>query len=419
MPQQLTIGLFGFGVVGKGLYDVLHSTSTLQSWIKRICIKHADKPRPISVDHFTINPDDLLLDPEINVIVELIDDADAAFQIVTTAMKQGKAVVSANKKMIAQHFETLYALQQEYNTPFLYEASSCGSIPIIRNLEEYYDNDLLRSFRGIVNGSTNFILTRMLQDNLEYNQALLEAQQLGFAESNPALDTQGFDALYKLTILLAHAFGVKAKPEELLFHGIEQITKQDAQYAMEKNYRIRLVANARKLKTGELAVFLLPQFVASQDLLHSVVNEFNAVVTESSFSDKHFFQGKGAGAYPTASAVLSDISALRYDYRYEYKKIRQAGDVILSNDFYLRVFVGASRMTMIPQDVFVTVEEWHNGSDYAWVSGIVSAASLKTSDWWKAPGISLITYPDAIQEEMEYKQISQRSLELAGVRSLH
>lgn len=418
MAQHLTIGLFGFGVVGRGLYEVLHSTSTLQSRIKRICIKQANKPRPIPAEHFTTDAAALLNDPEINVIVELIDDADAAFEIVTTAMKQGKAVVSANKKMIAEHFSTLYKLQQEYGVPFLYEASSCGSIPIIRNLEEYYDNDLLRSFRGIVNGSTNYILTRMLQDNLEFNQALLEAQQLGFAESNPALDTQGYDALYKLTILLAHAFGAQATPTSLLFHGIEQITRHDAQYAMEKNYRIRLVANARKLKTGELAVFLLPQFVANTDLLHSVVNEFNAVVTESSFSDKHFFQGKGAGAFPTASAVLSDISALRYNYRYEYKKIRQSGDVALSSDFYLRVFVGAASMADIPQDVFVTVEEWHNGAEYAWVSGIVSAASLKSSDWWKAPGVSLITYPDAIQEEMEYKAISERSLALAGVRSL-
>jgi homoserine dehydrogenase len=149
------------------------------------------------------------------VVVELIDDADAAYEIVTTALKKGKAVVSANKKLIAEHFEELYELQQKYNVPFLYEAAVCGSIPIIRNLEEYYNNDFLQSIQGIVNGSTNYILTKTFQDNLSFDEALKEAQEKGYAESNPILDTGGFDARSKLQILLAHSFGIKTVPEDV------------------------------------------------------------------------------------------------------------------------------------------------------------------------------------------------------------
>lgn len=413
--KQLNIGLFGFGVVGKGLYDVLHSTPTLQSSIKKICIKNADKKRSIAANNFTIDANELLFDESINVIVELIDDADAAFEFVQTALRNGKAVVSANKKMIAEHFEELLHLQTKYNTPFLYEASCCASMPIIRNLEEYYDNDLLQSLRGIINGSTNFILTKMFKEQLEFNDALLLAKQLGFAESNPQLDIGGFDAANKLSILLAHSFGVIAKPEVFIFNGIENICLQDAMVAKEKKYSIKLVANACKMKNGKLAAFVLPQFVAETDDLFHVENEFNAIITESSFADKHFFKGKGAGAFPTASAVLSDISALRYDYKYEYKKIHHQTDNELSNDFYVKIFLSVDELEKINKSDFEWIEEWHNGLRHSWLVGIIHAGKLFEKDWWKQPGVSLILCPDAIVEDIEYKSISKRSLELAGV----
>ena len=337
--KQLNIGLFGFGVVGKGLYDVLHATPTLQASIKKIVIKNADKKRSIAAENFFPNAADILNDESINVVVELIDDADAAFEIVKTALQNGKSVVSANKKMIAEHFEELLKLQQENNSAFLYEAACCASMPIVRNLEEYYDNDLLKSIRGIINGSTNFILTKIFEENLEFREALTLAQQLGFAESNPKLDIGGFDAANKLSILLAHSFGVVAKPTDFIFNGIESISQSDAAVAKGKNYSIKLVANAKKLESGKLAAFLLPQFVTQTDDLFHVRNEFNALTTESTFADEHFFKGKGAGAFPTASAVLSDISALGYNYKYEYKKIYHQTDTQLTNDYYLKVFI--------------------------------------------------------------------------------
>lgn len=139
------------------------------------------------------------------MVVELIDDADAAFEIVSSALRKGKAVVSANKKMIAEHFTELLSLQEEYKVPLLYEAACCASIPIIRNLEEYYDNDLLESIEGIVNGSTNYILTKTSEEKLSFSEALKMAQLKGYAESDPTLDVGGFDAKYKLLILMAHA----------------------------------------------------------------------------------------------------------------------------------------------------------------------------------------------------------------------
>jgi homoserine dehydrogenase len=413
--KQLNIGLFGFGVVGKGLYDVLHNTATLQSTIKKICIKNADKKRSIAAENFTNDAAVLLNDEDINVIVELIDDSNAAFEIVKTALQKGKAVVSANKKMIAEHFEELLALQQEYKTPFLYEASCCASMPLIRNLEEYYDNDLLQSFRGIINGSTNFILTKIFQEQLEFDKALLMAQQLGFAESNPKLDIGGFDAANKLSILLAHSFGVIASTDKFIFNGIENISLPDAIVAKEKRFSIKLVANAQKLKNGKLAAFVLPQFVTEADDLYHVQNEFNAVTTESTFADKHFFKGKGAGAFPTASAVLSDISALRYNYKYEYKKIYHQTDTELTNDFYLKVFVSVDDFDKINKDDFEWIEEWHNGLQYSWLVAIVHAEKLIKSNWWREPGVSLIVYPESIVDNVDYKNISKRSLQLAGV----
>lgn len=415
MNNQLCIGLFGFGTVGKGLYDVLHTAPALQSAIKKICIKNIDKPRSIAAGNFTTDADVLLDDESINVIVELIDEADTAFAIVKTAMQKGKAVVSANKKMIAEHFEELFQLQQQYKVPFLYEASCCASMPIIRNLEEYYDNGLLHSFRGIINGSTNFILTKMFKEQLGFDKALLLAQQSGFAESNPKLDVGGFDAADKLSILLAHSFGIVSKANNFIFNGIENISVQDAIVAKGRGWKIKLVANAQKLKDGRLAAFVLPQFVNENDDLFNVENEFNAVVTESSFADKHFFKGKGAGAFPTASAVLSDVSALRYDYKYEYKKIFRQTATELSNDFYVKVFVSVDDANKIEKGEFEFIEEWHNEFKHSWLIGTIHAEKLFNSNWWKQTGVSLIACPDAIVEDVVYKKISKRSLELAGV----
>jgi homoserine dehydrogenase len=413
--KQLTIGLFGFGVVGEGLYKVLQQTPSLKASIKKICIKHSGKKRNAPESLFTTDKNELLSDPEINVIVEVIDDADAAFTIVSTALQNDKDVVSASKKMIAEHLMTLLALQQQTGRSFLYESAACASIPVIRNLEEYYDNDLLHSIRAIVNGSTNFILTKMFDDHLDFNQALMLAQQLGFAESNPKLDVEGYDAVNKWTFLLTHAYGIIESPETILFNGIQHINTADARVAKSKHQQIKLVAQAKKLQDGKVAAFVLPQFVNHDDHLAFVKNEYNGVVIESSFADKQFFYGKGAGSFPTASAVLSDISALRYQYKYEYKKLYHHKPQVLSTEFFLRVYVSFDDLKNIPRERFEWIEEWHSEEERKYVVGVVSYNELKENDWWKKNNVSLILAPDPVIEDIEIRKLKKKSLELAGI----
>lgn len=413
--KQLTIGLFGFGVVGEGLYKVLQQTPSLKASIKKVCIKNAAKKRNAPESLFTSDKNELLQDPTINVIVEVIDDSVAAFEIVSTALKNGKSVVSASKKMIADNLPALLALQKETDLPFLYEAAACASIPVIRNLEEYYDNDLLHSIKAIVNGSTNFILTKMFEEKLDFSEALLLAQQLGFAESNPKLDVEGYDALNKWTILLNHAYGIVSAPTEILFTGIQNVQGSDAVVAKEKGFDIKLIGQAKKLKNGKVAAFVLPQFVPTSDPLSFVKNEYNGVVIESGFADKQFFYGKGAGSFPTASAVLSDIAALRYNYKYEYKKLYHHQPHELSNDYYLKVYVSFDDWKYIPREDFEWIEEWHAQAERKYLIGVLHCNKLINNSWWKQNNTSLVLTPDAIIDDLEIVHLKKRSLELAGV----
>ncbi|MBI1343865.1 MAG: homoserine dehydrogenase [Terrimonas sp.] len=412
--KKLTIGLFGFGVVGEGLYRVLQQTPSLSARIKKICIKDPSKKRNAPDILFTTDKEEILGDPEINVIVEVINETAAAYQIVTTALKNGKDVVSASKKMIAENLPALLRLQQETGRSLLYEAAACASIPVIRNLEEYYDNDLLHGIKAIVNGSTNFILTKILDDRLEFQQALVLAQQLGFAEADPQLDVDGYDALNKWIILLNHAYGIIEKPENIVFTGIQHIQLSDAAVAKEKMFEIKLVAQAQKLQNGKVAAFVLPQFVKAEDQLSFVKNEYNGVVIESGFADKQFFYGKGAGSFPTASAVLSDISALRYDYHYEYKKLYHQPNT-LTDDFYLRVFLSFEDIAHILKEKFECIEEWHAQEKRKYLVGILPFTALKNETWWKDNNTSLILMPEPVIEDIDTRRLKKKSLELAGI----
>ncbi|MBL0272059.1 MAG: homoserine dehydrogenase [Chitinophagaceae bacterium] len=413
--KQLTIGLFGFGVVGEGLYKVLQQTPSLKATIKKVCIKNSGKKRNAPDSLFTTDRNELLNDRDINIIVEMIDEAEAAFEIVTTAMRNGKDVVSASKKMIAENLSALLEVQLQTGRSFLYEPAACASIPVIRNLEEYYDNDLLYSIRAIVNGSTNFILTKIAEEGLDFKEALLLAQQAGFAESNPLLDVEGYDAVQKWSILLLHAYGIIENPEAILFTGIQHIHPMDAGVAKARNQQIKLVAQAQKLKNGKIAAFVLPQFVKQDDHLAFVKDEYNGVVIESSFADKQFFYGKGAGSFPTASAVLSDISALRYQYKYEYKKLYHHKPHELTNDFFLRVYVSFDQLSYIPREEFEWIEEWYVQDDRKYLAGVIAFSNLTQNNWWKENNTSLILFPEPVIEEIETRKLKKRSLELAGI----
>jgi homoserine dehydrogenase len=268
----------------------------------------------------------------------------------------------------------------------------CGSIPILRNLEEYYDNDLIKSVEGIFNGSTNYILTKVFEEKRSYDEALKQAQALGFAESNPDLDVKAFDPKFKLAILITHAFGVFVRPENIIHFGIDQVSAVDLRYAKDHDLTIKLVA--RSFKDGDKIYGLVaPQFIENNHPLHSVRNEFNAVLVEGAFAEKQLFVGKGAGSYPTGSAVLSDISALTYDYRYEYKKLNQENRLVFTNEARTEVIVSFAHAGRVTMTDFETFTGGFQGSNQQSLKGIVTLEKIR--EWSLKDGISVILVPGA------------------------
>ena len=389
MSKNLKLGIFGFGVVGQGLYHVLNETKGIKAEILKICVKNANKSRPISMEYFTYRKEDILENPDVDVVLELIDDPDAAYEIVTTALKNGKAVVTANKKMVADHMTELYELQRRYNVPLLYEGACCASIPIIRNLEEYYDNDLLSAVEGIFNGSTNYILTKVFSEQKSFDEALAEAQQLGYAETDPSLDVKGYDAKYKLCIILTHAFGLFVEPEDVFNYGIQNISDFDIKIARERGYKIKLAAKSRKIDDKVIAM-VIPQFVSEKSELYKVEREFNGVIVEGAFSEHQFFIGKGAGGYPTGSAVLSDISALTYNYKYEYKKTKQAADLALTSEYSLNIYLRFSNGINIDKGIFNSIKEEYKALENQYIIGEIRFSNLLNSSWLENENINVI-----------------------------
>ncbi|MET3114050.1 homoserine dehydrogenase [Pedobacter sp. CG_S7] len=375
MSKKLKIGLFGFGVVGQGLHDIIKGQD-LNIEVIKIAIKNPEKKRNLDKKLFTTDHQELLDHPDINTIVELIDDADAAYAIVKKALISGKNVVSANKKMIALHLAELVALQKKYGTSLLYEGSVCGSIPIIRNLEEYYDNELLHGISGIFNGSSNYILSKIFNEGMSYDLALKQVQDLGFAESDPILDVGGYDAKYKLAIATAHAYGLFINPDHILNIGIQNLSESDVKYAKEKNFKIKLVPTARKISTQQVITYVLPKFVRSDDFIYNVENEYNCVTVQAAFADKQFFFGKGAGGHPTGAAVLSDIAALRYGYKYEYKKYQQQNGLVHTDNVNLEVYLRYEHEYTVEKLKIENIRERFSNKDYKYVIGNVSLKSL-------------------------------------------
>ena len=390
--KRLNIGLFGFGNVGRGLYDVLGRIESDSVHIRRICVRDINKERGVDAE-FTDDADAIFNDSEINLIVEVIDDAEAAYTIVKRALKSRIPVVSGNKKMLGHHILELIDLQEQYNTPLLYDASACGSIPVIRNLEEYYDNDLLCSVKGILNGSSNFILSKIFNENMSYGDALRLAQELGFAESNPTLDIDGWDSLYKLIIITVHAFGVYVSPDEILTYGISTMNDSDIRFAREKDRRIKLVAHVEKVD-DRLIMCVLPQLISRNKYIYSVEDEFNGVVIKGLFYDKQFMFGRGAGGYPTGSAVLSDITACLYDYKYEYKKRNDSQLPEYTLDHTFRVYFRYEDVADLELVKFEEVYENYTSADYKYVVGRVSLANLHSvQDELRKRNIFIAAYP--------------------------
>ena len=376
--KQINIGLFGFGSVGKGLYDVLKKIQPENVSIVKVCVRNVAKHSAEAPElEFTSNADDIFSDTRITFIVELIDDAEAAYGIVKRALQAKIPVVSGNKKMLARHIQEMIQLQRDNDTALLYDASACGSIPVIRNLEEYYDNDLLISVKGILNGSSNFILSKIFNEGMNYAEALKLAQDLGFAESDPTLDIGGWDSLFKLIIITIHAFGVYVEPEQIFTFGIGNMNEHDIQFAHEKRRRVKLVGWAEKVDEDKLVLSVMPHLLSKQKYIYSVEDEFNGVVIKGLFYYKQFMFGQGAGGFPTGSAVLSDITAQLYDYRYQYKKLQSPHQLHFTNDYKVRIYYRYDSPATLNLLEFSTIHESYYSDTYKYVVGDIELSQLQ------------------------------------------
>jgi len=376
MKKETTIGLFGFGVVGEGLYQLLLSNQITKTHIKHICIRDPHKPRSLDGQMFCFNPDTILNDEKVNLVIELTNDDQGAYHIVKNALRKGKSVVSGNKKMVAHHLEEFMEIQEQTGSALLYDASACGSIPVIRNLEEYYDNDLLKSISGILNGSSNFILSRMFNRDESYASSLGKAQELGYAESDPASDVDGLDALYKLVIIATHGFGTYVHPGNVFSFGISGISGFDIDYARNRDCRIKLIAHAVKLQPDRFTLFVMPRLVNPEEYVFNVEDEFNGVVIEGECYDKQFMFGKGAGGFPTAASVLSDITARSYDYRYEYKKKNYFRHLNYTTDCEVEIYLRYREASDFNLFDFETISERYSSLSNHYVVGTIMLDKL-------------------------------------------
>lgn len=314
-----TIKIYGFGVVAQGFHNYLQSNNE-EERLHTVIIKNESKERPKIKSIIETTNENTIRDKDVDVIVELISSAEAAYGIVAENLEIGKKVISANKKLIAENLEGLINKERDNNGVFLYEGAVCGSIPIVRILNDLYSTEPINLVKGIFNGSSNYILSQLFNNEITYNEALKDAQSFGFAEADPSSDVGGFDALYKLVIIVAHAFGTIVHPDEVLNFGIENISEEDIQLAKKLNLKIKLIAKA-ELKAGKLSLSVLPTLVNSSSDLYQVENEYNAIEINSENIGLQLYKGKGAGSLPTGAVVYSDLKAVDNNYQYQYKKL--------------------------------------------------------------------------------------------------
>jgi len=305
-----TIGLAGAGTIGSGLIRLLTSTPAAGNLrLKTVLVRDASKPRPgiPGGARLTTRAQDLIDDPEIDVVVELLGGVDEAFRVVSAALKAGKAVVTANKNLLAERGPELFALAAQHRVALGFEASVCGGIPIIRTLQEALRADRITSLEGIVNGTTNYLLTRMSEERASYGACLADAQRLGFAEPDPDYDVSGKDAVCKAGILSTLAFGAYVDFRQVPTAGIDTLELEDIRQAEAMGYRIKLVASARQGADGRLDAEVGPVLLPLGHPLASIRMEYNAVLIESEGLVKNLLSGKGAGPAPTSVSLLADL----------------------------------------------------------------------------------------------------------------
>lgn len=312
--QTIRIGMLGFGTVGTGAFRMLQENHGAIAKkigapveVVRIGIRDASKPRLAPTSLFTTDLDSIVEDPSIDVILELIGGLQPAGPLVERALKNGKHVVTANKELLAKHGAVLIRLAAEQGLDLHFEAAVGGGIPLIQPLKHQLSGNEVLHMRGILNGTTNVILTRMARDKASFEEVLKEAQALGYAEADPTADVDGFDAQYKLAILASIAFGQEVSPEQVFREGIRGLAEADFAYAKTLGYTIKLLANVDALKDGAILARVHPTLVPNSHPLASVNDVYNALWLRGDFVGDLMFSGRGAGADATGSAVIGDL----------------------------------------------------------------------------------------------------------------
>ena len=306
---MVSVAIMGHGVVGSGVAEILttHKQKLFASLGEEIYIKHIldlrEFPDSPLADRFTKDFNDIINDREVRVVVEVMGGLNPAYDFVKQCLKAGKSVVTSNKELVAAHGAELLAIAKEENVNFLFEASVGGGIPIIRPMSQCLVANIVYEIAGILNGTTNFILTKMIEDGMQFEDALKLAQDLGFAERNPAADIEGHDACRKICILASLAFGKHVYPDSVHTEGITEITLEDVKYAEAFNCVIKLIGKVKRLDDGRIDILVAPMFVPNMSQLANIDNEFNGIMVRGDL----VFYGKGAGKLPTASAVVADV----------------------------------------------------------------------------------------------------------------
>ncbi len=311
MENKIKIGLIGLGTVGSGVFKTLKSFENVE--VTKIAVHNINKKRNIDgldTSIVTDNAYEVVNDPEIQIVAELIGGTEPAFNLIKTAIANGKHIVTANKELLAKHGQELFEFAQQHNRVILYEAAIAGGIPLIMPIKTILAGNRINKIKAILNGTTNYILTKMDVLGESYTDVLTEAQDLGYAETNPTGDVEGFDAAYKITTLATIAFGKRIKLENVYREGITKIRPEDMKAANEMGYKIKLIASAELDEQGRADVRVHPMLVPKSKTLAHINYVTNAVTLTGHPVGEVTLSGPGAGEFPTASSVVGDILAI-------------------------------------------------------------------------------------------------------------
>ena len=313
--EKIKLGLIGLGTVGTGVYKSVQDFDNLE--ITKIAVRNINKPRAVDVprEKLTDNPYDVVNDPSIDVVVELMGGIEPAWDYIKTALENGKHIVTANKELLAKKGEELFNLSEKHNCVVLYEAAIAGGIPLIMPIKTILAGNKINKVQAILNGTTNYILTKMDTDGASYEDVLKEAQELGYAETDPTGDVEGFDAAYKITTLATIAFNSRIKFENVYREGITKIRKEDMQRANELGYKIKLVASATIDENNNADVRVHPVLVPKSTMLAHISYVTNAVAISGNPIGDILLSGPGAGESPTTSSVMGDILAIAREWK--------------------------------------------------------------------------------------------------------